>query len=339
MKKTLLYFGILTFVLVAAVFYYNLANWQIGTKETGEGKQIKTLLVSSQKPTKKRQDLEKVISNSSIEKWGFGIAGDTLIYVNDEFSVIRKNLSTSKEDIIYKSSAGGASARVTSNGLSAVVQIFGDGRVRSFFVGEDSVKRLPDSVDGWAVSGLAGHIVKEGERSLLIEDSGMITNKFSRNYITSVSKQMVCRTLDFDEESLSGKAQCNNESNSFLFDADNIEGIYNNDQTALITYSKDAQGQAVLYNKEGVELLRLLKIVTSSVVATNEGFYIISKPTKFEDMANEENGVAFVSNKGDFRTMFDTNATNSYSFDSMIIGEKYIFLQEGSSIYKAEVLQ
>jgi len=339
MKKILFLLIPLAIVIVVLIFYYTSRSQKVENTQVTSQQEAETKFVSGQEPLFKRSKLENVVSNESIAKWGFGLAGNSLIYVDPYFSIIRRNLASGQEEEIYKSVTQVSSVRIVSNGKSCIVQMYAKEQMQSFFLGEDSIKQLSNTITGWAISGLTGHLVDEEKQTLALDNTGAVEKKLKREYLTSRSKEMTCQTVDYDAEALSGKIECGGNTKGFSTSVNALDGIYNNDQVALVTYTKDAGGHAILYDKNGTELLRLSKIETSSVLTTSEGFYVLSKPVDFESDKNSENGVAFVTNSGEIKTILDSDADGSYSFDSIGLTEGYLFLREGPMVFKIKALQ
>lgn len=339
MKKILFILIPLAIITALMVFYFTSQNTRNKTEQAIDGQKAETKFISGQEPLLKRSTLENVVSNKSIAKWGFGLAGNSLFYVDPYFSIIRRNLTSGQEQEVYKPVAKVGSVRIVSNGNSCIVQMLSNEQIQSFLLTEDSIKQLPDTITGWATSGLVGHLVDEKDRTLALNDTGLIEKRFSRGFLVSRSNEMTCHTVDYDAEALSGKVECSSNAKTFSVPVNALDSINNNDQAVLITYSHEAQGKGILYDKNGSELLRLAKIETSSALTTSEGFYVLSKPLNFESDGNEENGVAFISNSGEIKTIFDSDADGTYAFDSIGLSGGYLFLREGPMVFKIKAVQ
>jgi len=339
MKKILFLLIPLAIVIAVLIFYYTSRSQKVENTQVTSQQEAETKFISGQEPLFKRSKLENVVSNESIAKWGFGLAGNSLIYVDPYFSIIRRNLTSGQEEEIYKSATQVSSVGIVSNGKSCIVQMYAKEQMQSFFLGEDSIKQLSNTITGWAISGLTGHLVDEEKQTLALDNTGAVEKKLKRKYLASRSKEMTCQTVDYDAEALGGKIECGSNSRGFSAPIQALNGLFNNDQAVFVTYSKDAQGQGILYDKNGSELLRLSKIETSNVLTTNEGFYVLSKPIGFDSDKNAENGVAFVSNSGEIKTILDSDADGEYAFDSIGLTGGYLFLREGPMVFKIKALQ
>lgn len=346
MKKPFIIVLIVVLVLAAAVaLFYTVKRDQVTQIQTStSNSQAEVKQISVQSPIMKRDKLENVISNESVAKWGFAVAGNSLFYVDPYYKIIRYDIKSAKSETVYESTNAIDSVGMLSGTDSALVTISAGGETKLFLLKQDSIRQLSVTATDTASRTLAGYLVPEQDQAILFSETGKVVRKFAdregRSFGLSNSENSACLTSGYDLEKQSGKVRCTfGSGNGFEVEVDGLSNIYNNEQTALFTYSKNNIGYAVLYDTKGREMLRLSNILPSSPLATNEGFYILSKPLNFESDTNKENGVAFAANSGEIKTIFDTNADGKYTFDSMAISGGYLYLREGPMVFRAKAMQ
>lgn len=336
-KKVFLIVGVM--VLVAGVFgYYFLTNRQ-NAESTTENKKTKIQTISSQKPIKSRSNFNLVLESDQVMKWGFGVIGDDIFYLDEENSIVRQNVQTGNTKKIFDLKEDFHSATFVGNQGAVMVQTFSKEKINSRLISENSIKELSVECTEAVIDTLSGFIAKTTDGSVFIDNAGDTANISKHGLIENNRlEEVICTSLGYDREVQEGEVVCADSGRKiFTRNFLSLSKVKSNNSTVFITTTEDARGLGILYGKSGTEITRVDGIDTSIISATDEGFYIVSKPTKFEDIENENNGLAFVSNDGTINTILDSTATGKFSVTNVIVSNNRLYIQEGRRIYRLDL--
>jgi hypothetical protein len=335
MKKNIFILSVSIVVIAMGALLYFLLTPQDKSEKTSEATQTELGY--------KRADLEKVFDSPGVGSWGFASTKNGICYAESDFSLRFYSFDTGSPSVIAAGQTDTDSIKIVSTDNSCLFHIM-RGETSSLYLYSDKLSELNFEAVSPVKANLDYYII-ETEQSMIVLD-GAGKQVFRNNDPSSVFKLApVSQTSSFavanyDFELQSGKLfYIQNGTTKELMSVSKVVDLTANQETALLTYDDGLNYSGALVSTAGEKIAEVKSVDPSSVRATGDGYYFVTKPGSKDSGNNEFNSVQFISNSGDTSSYLSSSAQTADQFDAKRVDyqNKLLFFQEEGTIYKLKV--